>query len=202
LYKKHIKPVFDLLIALVACLVALLPCLVIVCVLRWAHGRGGVFFTQHRPGKNEVIFKLRKFKTMNDRRDADGNLLPDAERLTAIGKFIRKTSLDELPQLWNVLKGDMSLVGPRPLLIQYLPLYTKEQKCRHLVKPGITGWAQINGRNAISWQEKFRLDVWYVNNVSFLLDLKIIFLTIKKVVIREGISAQGQATISAFNGSN
>lgn len=202
MYKKLAKPVFDLFIALVACLMALLPCLVIVCVLRLAHGKGGVFFTQFRPGKNEVIFKLRKFKTMNDRRDVDGNLLPDAERLTAIGKFIRKTSLDELPQLWNVLKGDMSLVGPRPLLVQYLSLYTEEQKRRHLVKPGITGWAQVNGRNAISWEEKFKLDIWYVENVSFLLDLKIIMLTLKKVLIREGISAQGQATISAFNGSN
>ncbi len=183
-------------------MLALLPCVVIICILRMAYGSGGVFFTQLRPGKNEVIFKLVKFKTMNDQRDADGNLLPDAERLTGIGKLIRKASLDELPQLWNVLKGDMSLVGPRPLLVQYLPLYTAEQKRRHQVRPGITGWAQINGRNAISWQEKFRLDVWYVDNVSFLVDLKIIFLTIKKVVISEGISAQGQATVSAFNGAN
>lgn len=137
---------------------------------------------------------------MNNQQDAKGYLLPDAERLTAVGKFIRKTSLDELPQLWNVLKGDMSIVGPRPLLIQYLPLYSTEQKRRHLVKPGITGWAQVNGRNSISWDEKFKLDVWYVDNVSFLLDVKIIFLTIKKVLVRDGISAQGHATTDAFNG--
>jgi lipopolysaccharide/colanic/teichoic acid biosynthesis glycosyltransferase len=175
--------------------------MIIACVLRWAHGKGGVFFTQQRPGKDEVVFKLLKFKTMNDQRDAKGDLLPDAERLTAIGKFIRKTSLDELPQLWNVLKGDMSLVGPRPLLVQYLPLYTDEQKRRHLVKPGITGWAQVNGRNAISWEEKFKLDVWYVDNVSFFLDVKILFLTIKKVFVREGISAQGHATMDFFKGN-
>ena len=202
LYKKRIKPVFDLLIALVACLLALFPCLVIVCVLRWAHGRGGVFFTQYRPGKDEVIFKLRKFKTMNDRRDASGNLLTDAERLTAIGRFIRKTSLDELPQLWNVLKGDMSLVGPRPLLVEYMPLYNDMQKRRHEVRPGITGWAQVNGRNAISWEQKFEYDVWYVDSVSLTLDLKILFLTIKKVLKKEGISAQGHATMAAFNGRN
>lgn len=137
---------------------------------------------------------------MNDQRDANGDLLPDAERLTAIGKFIRKTSLDELPQLWNVLKGDMSLIGPRPLLVQYLPLYSAEQKRRHLVKPGITGWAQVNGRNAIGWEEKFKLDVWYVDHISLALDIKILFLTVKKVFIREGISAQGHATVEAFKG--
>jgi undecaprenyl phosphate N,N'-diacetylbacillosamine 1-phosphate transferase len=201
LYKKLIKPVFDLLIAIVACLLALLPCLLIVCVLRLVHGKGGVFFTQQRPGKNEVIFRLLKFKTMNDKRDEAGNLLPDAERLTVVGKFIRKTSLDELPQLWNVLRGDMSLVGPRPLLVQYLPLYTVEQKRRHIAKPGITGWAQVNGRNAISWEAKFKLDVWYVDNVSLFLDLKIIFMTAKKVFVSEGISAQGHATMDFFKGN-
>jgi len=201
LYKKHFKTLFDLLIALVACLVALLPCIIVVCLLRWTHGKGGVFFTQQRSGKNEVIFKLLKFKTMNDQRDANGDLLPDAERLTAMGKFIRKTSLDELPQLWNVLKGDMSLVGPRPLLVQYLPLYNAEQKRRHLVKPGITGWAQVNGRNGISWEEKFKLDVWYVDNQSFWLDMKIIWLTIRKVLVRDGINQDGQATMEPFKGN-
>jgi lipopolysaccharide/colanic/teichoic acid biosynthesis glycosyltransferase len=180
--------------------VALLPCIVIACVLRWAHGKGGVFFAQQRPGRNEVIFKLLKFKTMNDKRDANGHLLPDAARLTAIGKFIRKTSLDELPQLWNVLKGNMSLVGPRPLLVQYLPLYTIEQKRRHLVKPGITGWAQVNGRNAISWEQKFEYDVWYVDNCSFALDMKILWMTVLKVVAREGISQEGHVTAQAFKG--
>lgn len=200
MYKAIFKPIIDRLLALIACLLALVPGLAIACILRIAHGKGGVFFTQQRPGKNEVIFKLLKFKTMNDQRDANGDLLPDAERLTAIGKFIRKTSLDELPQLWNVLKGDMSLIGPRPLLVQYLPLYSAEQKRRHLVKPGITGWAQVNGRNAIGWEEKFKLDVWYVDHISLALDIKILFLTVKKVFIREGISAQGHATVEAFKG--
>ncbi len=201
LYKNIVKPIFDLLIALVACIVALLPCLIIACVLRWAHGKRGVFFTQQRPGKDEVIFQLLKFKTMNDQQDARGDLLPDADRLTAIGKFIRKTSLDELPQIWNVLKGDMSIVGPRPLLIQYLPLYTTEQRRRHFVKPGITGWAQVNGRNAISWGEKFKLDVWYVDNQSFWLDMKILWLTIRKVLVKEGINQDGQATMEPFKGN-
>ena len=202
MYKSLIKPLFDLLIAVVACLLALLPCLVIVCVLRWAHGNGGVFFTQQRPGKNELIFRLLKFKTMNNQRDLSGNLLPDEERLTSIGRFIRKTSLDELPQLWNVLKGDMSLIGPRPLLVEYLPLYKDTQKRRHEVRPGITGWAQVNGRNAISWQEKFDLDVWYVDHCTFSLDMKILWLTILKVFKREGINQVGQATVEKFNGYN
>jgi lipopolysaccharide/colanic/teichoic acid biosynthesis glycosyltransferase len=201
LYKEVYKSLIDRSLALLAGLIAGVPVLLIAIVLRLVHGKGGVFYTQLRPGKNEVIFKLVKFKTMNDKRDLDGNLLPDGERMTRIGKFIRKTSLDELPQLWNVLKGDMSLVGPRPLLVQYLPLYSTEQKRRHLVKPGITGWAQVNGRNAISWEEKFRLDVWYVDHISFTLDLKILFLTIKKVFIREGISAQGHATMDYFKGT-
>jgi lipopolysaccharide/colanic/teichoic acid biosynthesis glycosyltransferase len=202
LYKKLVKPLFDLLIAMVACLLALVPCLVIVCVLRWAHGKGGVFFTQQRPGKNELIFRLFKFKTMNNQRDLSGNLLPDEERITLIGRIIRKTSIDELPQLWNVLKGDMSLVGPRPLLVEYLPLYNEHQKRRHEVKPGITGWAQVNGRNAISWKEKFELDVWYVDHCSFSLDMKILWLTILKVFKREGINQAGQATVEKFNGYN
>lgn len=201
MYKEVYKSLMDRSLALLAGLIACVPVLLIAIVLRLVHGKGGVFFTQLRPGKNEVIFKLVKFKTMNDKRDLVGNLLPDGERLTGIGKFIRKTSLDELPQLWNVLKGDMSLVGPRPLLVQYLPLYNAEQKRRHLVKPGITGWAQVNGRNAIGWEEKFKLDVWYVDHVSFALDLKILFLTVKKVFIREGISAQGHATMDYFKGT-
>ena len=201
LYKKLVKPIFDLLIALVVCLVALVPCFIIACVLRWAHGKRGVFFTQQRPGKNEVIFKLLKFKTMNDGKDAIGNLLPDNLRLTKVGVIVRKSSLDEIPQLLNVLKGDMSLVGPRPLLIEYLPLYNENQKRRHEVKPGITGWAQVNGRNAISWEEKFKLDVWYVDNQSFWLDMKILWLTIRKVLVREGINQDGQATMEPFKGS-
>lgn len=201
LYNEVYKPVIDRSLALVASLIVCIPVVLIAIVLRLVHGKGGVFFTQLRPGKDEVIFKLVKFKTMNDKRDVAGNLLPDAQRLTGIGKFIRKTSLDELPQLWNVLKGDMSLVGPRPLLVQYLPLYSAEQKRRHLVKPGITGWAQVNGRNAIGWEEKFKLDVWYVDHVSLALDVKILFLTVKKVFIREGISAQGHATMDYFKGN-
>lgn len=164
--------------------------------------KGKPFFIQKRPGINEKIFSIIKFKTMNDKKDSNGNLLSDEKRLTNIGKFIRKTSLDEIPQLINVIKGEMSLIGPRPLLPEYLPLYNEKQKKRHKVKPGITGWAQINGRNAINWTDKLNLDVWYVNNVSFITDLKIIFKTIKKVVISEGISANDSATIKKFNGNN
>ncbi len=190
-----------MLIALLACLIALLPTLLIICVLRIAHGKGGVFFTQQRPGKNEVIFRLLKFKTMDDKRDEAGNLLPDSERLTVIGKFIRKTSLDELPQLWNVLKGEMSIIGPRPLLIEYLHLYNEIQKRRHEVRPGITGWAQVNGRNAISWEQKFEYDVWYVEHCSFLLDIKILWRTIEKVLKREGVNASKNITMSKFQGT-
>lgn len=157
---------------------------------------------QERPGKNGKIFKVIKFKTMTDERDANGKLLPDADRLTKVGRFVRSTSIDELPQLLNVLKGDMALIGPRPLLPRYLALYTREQARRHEVRPGITGWAQVNGRNAISWTKKFEYDVWYVDHCSFMLDLKIVFMTIKKILIREGISQDGQATIEAFNGNN
>ena len=157
---------------------------------------------QERPGKDEKIFKVIKFKTMNDKRDENGNLLPDGERLTTIGRWIRSLSLDEIPQLINVLKGDMALVGPRPLRIYYLPLYNETQKRRHDVRPGITGWAQVNGRNAISWTKKFEYDVYYVNNISFIFDLKILFLTIKKVFVREGISQEGNVTTEAFNGKN
>ena len=164
--------------------------------------QNSAFFTQDRPGKNGKIFKLVKFKTMSDKRDAQGNLLPDAERLTKVGKWVRSTSLDELPQLINVLKGDMSLIGPRPLLIKYLPLYSETQKRRHEVKPGITGWAQVNGRNAISWNKKFEYDVWYVDHLSFLLDCKIVWRTIKKVIIREGISSDTSVTMESFKGNN
>ena len=164
--------------------------------------QNSAFFTQDRPGKNGKVFKLIKFKTMSDKRDAQGNLLPDAERLTKVGKWVRSTSLDELPQLINVLKGDMSLIGPRPLLIKYLPLYSETQKRRHEVKPGITGWAQVNGRNAISWDKKFEYDVWYVDHLSFLLDCKIVWRTIKKVIIREGISSDTSVTMEPFKGNN
>lgn len=189
---------------IVFCMLAILwPILLLVGIWLYFANKGtGVFFIQKRPGKNERIFKVIKFKTMTDKRGIDGKLLSDEERLTEIGKFIRSTSIDELPQLFNVLKGDMALIGPRPLLPQYLPLYSKEQARRHEVRPGITGWAQVNGRNAISWNKKFELDVWYVDHCSFLLDLKIIFLTIKKVFVREGISSDTSATMEPFTGNN
>ncbi len=174
--------------------------LLIIC-LHFANKGAGVFFTQSRPGKNEKIFKVIKFKSMTDERDAQENLLSDALRMTKIGKFVRSTSLDELPQLISVLKGDMSLIGPRPLLVQYLPLYNERQSRRHEVRPGITGWAQVNGRNAISWEEKFELDVWYVENISFVLDLKIIFRTIMNIIARKGISSQTSVTMEAFLGN-
>ncbi|WP_300905815.1 sugar transferase [uncultured Bacteroides sp.] len=176
--------------------------LLIIVFLHFANKGAGTFFTQERPGKDAKIFRAIKFKTMTDERDADGKLLPDSVRLTKVGKIVRSLSIDELPQLINVLKGDMSLVGPRPLLPKYLPLYSQEQYRRHEVRPGITGWAQVNGRNNISWQKKFELDVWYVDHLSFWLDIKIIFLTIKKVFIREGINMEGAATTEAFNGHN
>lgn len=175
--------------------------LVVMVALFFAN-QGKPFFFQERPGKNERIFKIIKFKSMNDKVGMDGKLLSDSDRLTTVGSFVRKTSLDEIPQLINVLKGDMSLIGPRPLRTYYLPLYNTEQKRRHDVRPGITGWAQVNGRNAISWKQKFEYDVWYVENLSFLLDLKILFLTAKKVFVREGISQDGQATVEPFNGNN
>jgi lipopolysaccharide/colanic/teichoic acid biosynthesis glycosyltransferase len=178
------------------------PILIIVTFLLFISNQGKPFFFQLRPGKNEQLFKIIKFKTMNDKKDSDGNLLPDSERLTKIGNFVRKTSIDELPQLINVLKGEMSLIGPRPLLPEYLPLYNETQKNRHQVKPGITGWAQVNGRNAIRWKQKFEYDVWYVENVSFLLDCKIISLTIKKVFKREGITSENSVSAEAFKGNN
>jgi lipopolysaccharide/colanic/teichoic acid biosynthesis glycosyltransferase len=199
MYKNYIKRVLDLIISLIG-LVLILPLFILVVVRLFFANQGKPFFFQLRPGKNGQLFKIIKFKTMNDKKDGDGNLLSDADRLTKMGQLVRRTSLDELPQLINVLKGDMSLIGPRPLLPEYLPLYNEFQKRRHEVKPGITGWAQVNGRNAISWQHKFEYDVWYVDNLSFLLDIKILFLTIKKVFISEGISHQGEATMSYFNG--
>ncbi|MDM1063536.1 sugar transferase [Empedobacter falsenii] len=201
MYKHFFKRLFDFIIALTA-LILLSPIFIVVMVGLYFANQGQPFFFQARPGLNERIFRIIKFKTMNDKKDPNGNLLSDAERLTPIGAFVRKTSLDEIPQLINVLKGDMSIIGPRPLLPQYLPLYNKEQKRRHDVRPGITGWAQVNGRNAISWTKKFELDIWYVDHLSFILDIKIFFLTIKKVVVREGISQEGQATMEMFNGNN
>lgn len=200
MYKNYLKRFFDFIIALIG-LILLSPIFIVVTIGLYFANQGKPFFFQKRPGKNEKIFRIIKFKTMNDRTDSEGNLLPDADRLTPVGKFVRKTSLDEIPQLINVLKGDMSLVGPRPLLPEYLPLYNKEQARRHEVRPGITGWAQVNGRNAISWKQKFEYDVWYVDHLSFWLDLKILLLTIKKVFVREGISQQGQATMEPFRGN-
>ena len=200
MYKNFFKRLFDLSAAVVGFLL-ISPIFLIVMIGLYLANKGKSFFFQLRPGKDERLFQIIKFKTMTDGKDATGNLLPDAERLTALGSFVRKTSLDEIPQLLNVIKGDMSLIGPRPLLPQYLPLYNAVQKKRHEVRPGITGWAQVNGRNAISWEQKFEYDVWYTQNLSFLLDIKILFLTVKKVVVKEGIAAEGQATMSAFRGS-
>ena len=200
MYKTTIKPNLDFLAALIG-LILLSPIFIIVTLLLAIANNGKPFFFQRRPGKNERLFSIIKFKTMTDKKGKNGNLLPDAERLTAVGKFVRKTSLDEIPQLLNVLKGDMSLVGPRPLLPEYLPLYTLEQKRRHDVKPGITGWAQVNGRNALSWSDKFKRDVEYVEQQSFVLDCKILFLTLKKVLVSEGISQNGQVGMSKFRGN-
>lgn len=201
MYKNLFKPLIDFVVAFVA-LIILLPVMVIIILILLITGHKSVFFTQTRVGKNERTFKVLKFKTMTDRKDASGNLLSDAERLTPFGIFLRKSSLDELPQLVNVLKGDMSLIGPRPLLVSYIPLYSDEQKLRHIVKPGITGWAQVNGRNAISWTQKFSYDVWYVNNLSFKTDINIILKTFEKVFKGADISQEGQATAEAFNGNN
>lgn len=202
MYKKCFKRVIDFTIVLMALLVIWPFLLIIYIWLTIANKGAGAIFYQDRPGKDGKIFKVMKFKTMTDERDAEGNLLPDADRLTKVGKFVRSTSIDELPQLINVLKGDMALIGPRPLLVQYLPLYSKEQARRHEVRPGITGWAQCHGRNAISWTKKFELDVWYVDHVSFITDIKVILITIKKVLMRADISQEGQATMEFFNGSN
>lgn len=202
LYKSFFKRTIDIIASGGALLVLSVPLAVVTVWLHFANKGAGAFFFQERPGKGCKIFKVVKFKTMTDERDADGKLLPDADRLTKVGRFVRSTSIDELPQLWNVFKGDMSLIGPRPLLVQYLPLYSPEQARRHEVRPGITGWAQCHGRNAISWTKKFELDVWYVDNISFITDCKVILTTIQKVLKRDGISAEGQATMEAFNGNN
>ncbi|HEF1579824.1 TPA: undecaprenyl phosphate N,N'-diacetylbacillosamine 1-phosphate transferase [Campylobacter coli] len=200
MYEKVFKRIFDFILALV--LLVLFSPLILITALLLKITQGSVIFTQNRPGLNEKIFKIYKFKTMSDERDEKGELLSDELRLKAFGKIVRSLSLDELLQLFNVLKGDMSFVGPRPLLVEYLPLYNKEQKLRHKVRPGITGWAQVNGRNAISWQKKFELDVYYVKNISFLLDLKIMFLTALKVLKRSGVSKEGHVTTEKFNGKN
>jgi undecaprenyl phosphate N,N'-diacetylbacillosamine 1-phosphate transferase len=201
LYRHFFKRFFDIVIASVG-LIVLSPLFLILWIwLSIANKGAGAFFLQERPGKDEKIFKVIKFKTMNDRRDENGNLLPDSERLTTIGRWIRSLSLDEIPQLINVLKGDMSLIGPRPLLVQYLPLYDEVQRRRHEVRPGITGWAQVNGRNAINWQEKFEHDVWYVDHLSLSLDIKILLKTIEKVFKREGINSGTHVTMEPFNGN-
>lgn len=202
MYKSFIKRVLDFIFALIA-LILLSPLILILTLwLHFANKGAGAFFTQDRPGKDEKIFKLYKFKSMTDERDKNGILLPDDQRITKVGRFVRKTSLDELPQLWNVLKGDMSFIGPRPLLVKYLPRYTKEQSLRHSIRPGITGWAQVNGRNKISWAQKFALDIWYVNNISFLLDFKIIRLTILNVIARKDIDSDLNETMPEFDGTN
>ena len=202
MYAHCLKRVLDFTIALLA-IICLSPLLIVVAIwLHVANKGAGAFFMQERPGKDEKIFKVIKFKSMTDERDANGKLLPDKQRLTAVGKLIRKTSIDELPQLFNVLKGDMALIGPRPLLVEYLPLYSPEQHRRHEVRPGITGWAQVNGRNAITHTKKFEYDVWYVDHLSFGLDIKIIFMTIHNVLHRKDISHEGQATTELFNGHN
>ncbi len=202
IYKSFFKRAIDIAASGGALLVLFIPLAAVTVWLHFANKGAGAFFFQERPGKGGKIFKVVKFKTMTDERDKDGNLLPDAQRLTKVGRFVRSTSIDELPQLWNVFKGDMSLIGPRPLLVQYLPLYSKEQARRHEVRPGITGWAQCHGRNAISWKKKFELDVWYVDHISFMTDCKVIFTTIKKVVCREDINSATAATMEPFNGNN
>ena len=202
MYAHFFKRVIDFTIALVALLlIGWFLALVAIC-LHFANKGAGAFFFQERPGKDGKIFKVIKFKTMTDERDANGELLPDEARLTKVGTFVRSTSIDELPQLINVLKGDMALIGPRPLLVQYLPLYSKEQMRRHEVRPGISGWAQCHGRNQISWTEKFKLDVWYVDNISLMTDLKVIFITIKKVLFRKDINSDNDATMENFDGTN
>lgn len=201
-YRDFFKRTIDILASGSALLVLSVPLAAVTVWLHFANKGAGAFFFQERPGKNARIFRVVKFKTMTDERDAEGNLLPDAQRLTKVGRFVRSTSIDELPQLWNVLKGDMSLIGPRPLLVQYLPLYSKEQARRHEVRPGISGWAQCHGRNAISWQKKFELDVWYVDHISFITDCKVVLTTLKKVLGREDINSATSATMEAFNGHN
>jgi lipopolysaccharide/colanic/teichoic acid biosynthesis glycosyltransferase len=202
MYKRYIKRLIDVVVAVVTLVLTGWLLLVVAVFLHFANKGAGAFFLQERPGKDAKIFRIIKFKTMTDERDAEGNLLPDAQRLTKVGRFVRATSLDELPQLLNVLKGDMSLVGPRPLLVQYLPLYSPEQARRHEVRPGITGWAQVHGRNAITWQEKFKLDVWYVNHCTLATDLKVVGLTIVNVLKRKDINSTTSATMEYFTGND
>ena len=202
MYKLFFKRLIYFFIAFIALSILLIPLAIITLWLHFANKGAGAFFFQERPGKNGKIFKIVKFKTMTDECDANGNLLPDEMRLTKVGKFVRTTSIDELPQFWNVLVGDMSLIGPRPLLVQYLPLYSQEQARRHEVRPGISGWAQCHGRNSLSWSKKFALDVWYVDHCTLMTDIKVIFITIKKVLVRDGISQEGNATMKPFNGNN
>lgn len=200
MYKKNLKRCIDFILSTTIFIILIPAFLLVIIVLIFAN-KGKPLFFQIRPGKNEKLFKVIKFKTMTDEEGEDGKLLPDEKRLTVLGSFVRKTSLDEIPQLLNVIKGDMSLIGPRPLLVQYLPLYNEKQKRRHEIRPGITGWAQVNGRNTVGWKEKFEYDVWYVDNISFLLDTKILFMTILKVFNSEGISAEGQVTMEVFKGN-
>lgn len=202
MYKSFFKRILDILISSIALLLIGWFLILVAIFLHFANKGAGAFFTQDRPGKDAKIFKVIKFKTMTDERDENGNLLPDAQRLTRVGKFVRSTSIDELPQLINVFKGDMSLIGPRPLLVQYLPLYTPEQARRHEVRPGISGWAQCHGRNAISWKEKFELDVWYVDHCTLWTDIRVLFITLKSVLMRKDINSATAATMEAFNGTN
>lgn len=202
MYKCFFKRIIDFFIAFMALSILFIPLAIITLWLYSANKGAGAFFFQERPGKDGKIFKIVKFKTMTDERDADGNLLPDSIRLTKVGRIVRSTSIDELPQFWNVLVGDMSLIGPRPLLVQYLSLYNKEQARRHEVRPGISGWAQCHGRNSLSWSDKFALDVWYVDHCTLMTDIKVIFITIKKVLVRDGISQEGNVTMEPFNGNN
>ncbi len=201
MYSKYLKHIFDFIFT-ITLLILLSPVFFIITVILLIANKGKAFYVQKRPGKNEKIFKLIKFKTMNDKKNKSGELLPPAERITFFGRFLRKSSLDEIPQLFNVLKGDMSIIGPRPLLVEYLTLYNKIQKRRHEARPGITGWAQVNGRNAISWEKKFEYDVWYVENISFILDIKIFFMTLKKVLFRENINKSDKVTMERFKGSS
>lgn len=202
MYKLFFKRIIDFTIALITLSILFIPLAIITIWLHFANKGAGAFFIQERPGKGSKIFKIVKFKTMTDEYDANGNLLPDEARITRVGKFVRSTSIDELPQFWNVLVGDMALIGPRPLLVQYLPLYSKEQARRHEVRPGISGWAQCHGRNSLSWNDKFVLDVWYVDHCTLITDIRVVFITIKKVLMRDGISQEGNATMEPFNGSN
>ena len=202
MYKNFFKRLIDFCIAFIALSILFIPLIIVTIWLYFANKGVGAFFVQERPGKGGEIFKIIKFRTMTDECDANGKLLPDEKRITKVGKFVRSTSIDELPQFWNVLVGDMSLIGPRPLLVQYLPLYSKEQARRHEVRPANSGWAQCHGRNSLSWSEKFALDVWYVDHCTLMTDIKIVLITIKKVLVRDGISQEGNATMEPFNGNN